>query len=238
MSGSGQSLNLSRSPPYFAALLLVALVAFWPSYLSLGISGNPGYVHLHAITSALWMLMLIVQPILISRRRVTLHRLVGKSSYVLAPTLIVSVVLLAHYRMNAVPADAYAIQTYILYLQISLGIVFAMFYVLAIAYRYTTVVHARFMVCTALTLIDPIFARIIGWVMPDMILFSQWISFGLTDLVLIGLIWLERESKAGRKIFPIALAIFILAQLPALLGFDRTDSWQQFARWFAALPIS
>jgi hypothetical protein len=43
---------------------------------------------------------------------------------------------------------------------------------------------------------------------------------------------------AGRKIFPIALAILLLAQLPALFGIERTESWQQFTRWFAGLPLT
>ena len=237
MSGASQSLNLSRSPPYLTALLIIALAAFWPTYFALGFAGSPNYVYLHAGTSLLWMLMLIVQPTFITRRRMDLHRLVGKSSYVIAPVLIVSMVLLAHYRINAIAQKDYAIQTYILYLQISLAVVFALFYTLAIIYRHTTAVHARFMVCTALTLIDPIIARIVPLVSPEIIPLTQWISFALTDLVVVALIWMERRST-GRKIFPIALAILLLAQLPALLGFDRTESWQQFTRWFVGLPIT
>jgi hypothetical protein len=238
MSGTSQSLNLSRSPPYLTALLAVALVAFWPSYLSLGISGSPNYVHWHAGTCVFWMLLLIVQPILISRRRMDMHRRIGKSSYVVAPALIVSVALLAHYRINAVSPNDYAIQTYILYLQISLGVVFGVFYALAIAYRHATPVHARFMVCTALTLIDPIMARIVPWIAPEIVPLSQWISFAVTDSIVIALIWMERRSSAGRGVFPIALAVLLLAQLPALFGFDRSESWQHFARWFASLPVT
>ena len=238
MSGASQPLNLSRSPPYLAALLLVALAAFWPSYLSLGFAGSPTYVHFHAGACVLWMLMLIAQPIFITRRRMDLHRFVGKSSYVIAPMLIVSMVVLANYRINLIAPNDYAIQTYILYLQLSLAAVFALFYGLAIAYRHTTAMHARFMVCTALTLIDPILARILPVIAPEMIAFAQWISFTITDLVVIALIWMERRSATGRKIFPLALVILLLAQLPALMGIDRTDSWQQFTRWFASLPIS
>jgi hypothetical protein len=238
MSGASQSLNFSRSPPYLLGLLIVAMAAFWPSYFALGLSGSHNYVHVHAATCLLWMAMLIAQPIFITRRRLDLHRLVGKSSYVIAPVLIVSMVLLAHYRINLIAPADYALQTYILFLQLSLAVVFAVFYALAIAYRHTTAVHARFMVCTALTLIDPILARVVPLVAPDMIPFTQWISFVLTDSVVIVLIWMERGSLTGRKVFPIALGILLTSQLPALLGFDRTEGWQQFARWFKDLQLT
>ena len=55
--------DLARSGPYFAGMLLVALVAFWPSYLS-QLGANGAYTHLHAILATLWILLLIAQPTL------------------------------------------------------------------------------------------------------------------------------------------------------------------------------
>lgn len=63
----------------------------------------------------------------------------------------------------------------------------------------------------------------------------QWLTFALTDLVIVGLNWLERDSVGGRRVFPAMLPVFVLAQLPALLGFAGTSGWQAFARWFAGL---
>jgi hypothetical protein len=39
------------SAPYFVGLLLLALVAFWPSYLSTPATAT-GYMHFHALTAA------------------------------------------------------------------------------------------------------------------------------------------------------------------------------------------
>lgn len=233
-----RSLNFSRSGPYFTGLFLVALVAFWPTYLSQAFSASSGYTHLHALTAALWMLMLVTQPLAIRTRRLPLHRLLGRASYALAPLILVSIMLLAHSRIKGLDAEAYASQTYVLYLQVSLAALFGLSYALAIYTRHAVALHARFMVCTALTLIDPVVIRLMFWIDPTPSWNYQWFTFGLTDLVLVALIWLERDSRVGRAVFPAMLAVFVLAQMPALLGLTDVSLWQAFARWFAALPLT
>jgi len=52
-------IDFSRSGLYFAGLFIVALVAFWPTYLSVAPSASSAYTHLHAFTAAIWMLMLV-----------------------------------------------------------------------------------------------------------------------------------------------------------------------------------
>ena len=230
--------DFSRSGPYFAGLFLVALVAFWPTYLSLAPSASSAYTHLHALTAAAWMLMLVAQPLAIRVRRIRLHRLMGQASYALAPLMLVSMVLLAHSRIRGLEGEAYGAQTYILYLQLSLGMLFGISYALAIYWRRPAALHARFMVCTALTLIDPVVIRLLLWANPMPSWNYQWLTFGLTDAVFVVVIWLDRRSRVGRKVFPVMLGLFMMAQAPALLGLTNKPAWQAFARWFAALPLT
>ena len=130
------------------------------------------------------------------------------------------------------------LQTYVLYLQLSLAAVFGLSYGLGVATRRTIAWHARFMVCTAFTLIDPVVIRLMFWAEPSPTWNYQWFTFGLTDLVIAALIYLERDSRIGRRIFPAMLGVFMLSQAPALLGFTEAPSWQAFARWFVALPLT
>jgi hypothetical protein len=58
------------------------------------------------------------------------------------------------------------------------------------------------------------------------------------DLFALALTYLERRSTSGRKVFPVMLGIFVLAQIPALLGLTNTALWQAFASWFQALPLT
>jgi hypothetical protein len=120
-------LNFSRSGPYFAALFVLALVAYWKSYLS-QILGASNYTHFHASLAALWILMLVAQPTLIRAKRLSWHRLLGGISYFLAPLIVISIMLLAHSRIKGLSGEAYAIQTYILYLQVSLTLLFGLSY--------------------------------------------------------------------------------------------------------------
>lgn len=228
------ALDLMRSWKYFAAFFALALIAFWPSYISRPATFAP-YTHLHAAAASIWMILLIAQSWAIGARNVPLHRLLGKLSYGLGPLLVISILLLAHSRIQGISGEAYAIQTYILYLQVSLGFLFALSYALAIWNRRSVARHSRFMVCTALTLVDPVVIRIMFWIDPTPDWNYQWLTFGLTDLVFLILIWLERSSRAGRRVFPSMLGLFVLAQLPALLGLTFSPPWQNFARWFAGL---
>jgi hypothetical protein len=234
-------IDFSRSGPYFASLFVVALVAFWPTYLALAPSASSAYTHLHAFTAAIWILMLVAQPLAIRTRRMPLHRLLGRASYALAPLMLVSIVLLAHSRIRGLQGEAYGAQTYVLYLQVSLAVLFGIAYglaILAIHWRQSVTLHARFMLCTALTLIDPVVIRLLLWANPAPSWNYQWLTFGLTDAVFVVLIWLDRHSSVGRVVLPTMLGLFMIAQAPALFGLTNTPAWQKFARWFAALPMT
>ena len=231
-------LYLSAAGPWFAGLLLLALVTFWPSYLSLPRSASSTYTHFHALTATLWMLLLIVQPILVRCGRMHVHRTLGKAAWLLGPVFIVAALLLAHSRIVGIDGERYAIQTYVLWLQISLTSVFALCWALAMTWRRHMAVHARFMVGTALTLIDPIVIRGLFWIDTAPGFNYQWLTFGLTDLVLLALIAMDRKAPAGRWVFPFLLAVFVLSQLPALLGWPRQAWWQAFSAWYAGLPLT
>ena len=115
---------------------------------------------------------------------------------------------------------------------------FGLSYGLAIYTRRTTALHARFMVCPGLTLIDPIVIRLLFRANPTSSWNDQWLTFGLTELVFVVLIWLDRHSQGGRTVLPVMLLVFVIAQLPALLGLTNAPLWQAFARWFASLQLT
>jgi len=229
---------LSGSGPYFAGLLLLAMITFWPTYVSLSPAASSIYTHFHASVATLWVLMLSAQPMLIRSGRLALHRKLGRFSLVLAPVFVLAAVLLAKSRIRGLEGPAYDIQTYILWLQFSLTTVFALSWILAMVMRKSMVHHARFMICTGLTLIDPVVIRLLFWFERSPGWNYQWLTFGLTDFVLLGLIWMERKESTGREVFPFMLIVFVLAQAPALFGMTSQAWWQSFAAWFAALPLT
>lgn len=112
-------LDYANSGNVFIGLLLISIVAFWPTYYSVFFSSD-FYIHLHAFFAVLWFGMLIVQPYLIKSRKLEIYRLIGKSSYMIAPLVVISVLLLAQQSIKHAPEEMISIRTYVLYLQISL----------------------------------------------------------------------------------------------------------------------
>ena len=114
------------------------------------------------------------------------------------------------------------------YVPLSLAALFALSWALGIATRRTMALHARFMVGTAMTLIDPVFVRLLNWIYATPPFPYQWITFSLTDAVFAVFIWRERHSRAGRGVFPVLLALFALSQFVALSGLQEARPWEAF----------
>jgi len=226
----------NKSAYYFIALLVLALVGFWNTYFSKIFSETNFYVHFHAVTIMVWIAMLITQAFLIQYKKHDLHRVIGKFSYALFPFIVISLVLLAHQQITIYDFGIKYFRLYILFLQLSLLVIFIIAYSLAIAYRKSPMQHARYMICTSLTMIDPAVARI-PLNIPDLPFSYQVLTFGLTNLILIVLIFLERKQKIGREVFPIMLAVFVFFQT-LNLTWTRSSTWDSFAPWFAELPLT
>lgn len=221
------------APFFFLALLLLAIPAFWPSYIVPKRYETDWHVHLHGIAMLLWMLMLIVQASLIRAGSFPFHRALGKTSIVLVPVIVASTLLLAHYRMRS---GLNKELLYFFYVQLSLLAVFLIAYFLAILNRRTPAVHMRFMVCTALALVDPILARLLYihlGIEPPLV---QLITYGVVDLILVALIVHDRIERQYAQVYPGMLVVFLVAQVPTFLV-TNTAWWKAFIQSFARLPL-
>jgi hypothetical protein len=221
---------------FFAALGLFAIAGFWPSYVSRVHQETNLHVHLHGVAMALWCLMLITQGYLIRSDYRPAHRLVGTFSFILVPLIVFSTLSLAHFRVQEAGKDPSTELLYFLYVQLSLLVVFVVAYVLAIANRRTPSIHSGYMVCTALTLVDPVFARLLNnhfGVTPPLM---QLLTYAFIDLILLWLIVWGRRQPRPVTLFPAMLAVFVAAQIPTFFLF-KTPAWHAFATWYGSLPI-
>jgi hypothetical protein len=227
-----------RSAAYsYLALLVLAGFAFWPRYLSRLSTGVDSYTHWHAILAVCWCTLLIAQPLLIGRHR-QVHRRIGTISYVIAPAFAIASLLLAHARFRLMDEGGFQHEAANLFLPLSAVFLFVVSYALALYYRYTLPLHARFMILTGLPMIDPVLGRILFFYGPSMPnpLFYQAITFGLTDVIVVGLLVWPRISNRLRPLYAIPAALF-----PALhLGwftFAQSSGWLPVASWFRSLPL-
>jgi hypothetical protein len=221
------------------ALLALALVTFWPQYLSKPLATIDLYTHVHAALGTLWLALLIVQPLAIRVGARPLHRRLGRASFLLGPAFVVSGLLLAHYRFANMAPATFAREADSLYLPLMVGAMFAVAYALALVWRRQAAVHARFMACTALLLIDPVLSRIIGFYaqpLPAMWMY-QGATFGLTAALMVALLRTLPPGQPGRPAFRAYVAVSIAAML-AWFVVPHTGAWLAFADAFRRLPLT
>lgn len=231
---SSIKLNYTNSGPIVIGLLIISVFAFWNSYYVIFFD-RAFYVHFHAITALIWFAMLVIQSYLIKKKKLELHRQLGKASIPVALLVVVSVILLAHNKISTTDEASFGFRTYLLYLQISLAFAFAVTYGLAMYHRQSTPIHSRLMVATTLTFVDPIFARLIFTYLPDITINGQWLTFGMINLVLIGLSIIDRNNKKVRWVFPGLLVLYFIIEIPIFFGLTNSPWWQNFAAWLASI---
>jgi hypothetical protein len=220
-------------------LLALTLLAFWPTYLSKPVAAVDGYTHFHAAMGALWLGLLVVQSLLMATKRRRLHRRVGQLAWALAPLFVLSAVLLAHQRFSSMDEATFGAQAYTLYLPLSAALLFGSAFTLALVHRRCMPLHARFMACTALVLVDPVVGRVLAFHVVELPQFwhYQLITFALESAVLVALARSLAAQSRQRQVFArfAAAYAFVLA-----LWFIAapTPAWQGFADWFRHLPLT
>lgn len=216
-------------------LIPLTILAFWPSYFSIIFSDivTPSfYAHFHGIMMMIWISLLIVQPILIRKKRLNIHRILGKISYIVGPVVFISMLMMTH-QTRRVIIDP----TAIIFTNLNLWLIC---YIIAIAYRHKTYIHARAMIGTAVSMLDPIFMRLMFFIIVPFTHLSQLIAFyigmGMVLGVLIAIIILERKQKKGRWIFPLILVYYALSYTIIFNGIEILPD--SFNKWFNSLPLT
>ena len=230
------------SPHFYIAMLGLATVAFWPGYLAVPKLERSGWTHFHAVTGTLWLSVLIVQPWAILNGRRELHVWVGRMSYLLAPLVLVGFVGLAHSSMQGKTPQGQAVDAYFFYIRLVLVAIFVGCYVMGVLHRKDPEVHSRYMLCTGLTLIDPVVHRITQRLMGGADLNYQMFTFGIACAILAFLIAVAKHSPAGCRALGGVLVAFIVAGLPLALNFHTWGTtwtlWKSLSTQFAALPLT
>ena len=116
---------------YFIAFFLLMLAGFWFTYFTKVLDQENYRMHTHGVTLILSYLMLISQAYLIRAKKHSLHKQIGKFSYVLVPLLVFTTLDLLKYRL---PATLGAMDFFSVALVVNALIAFVVFYVLAIFY--------------------------------------------------------------------------------------------------------
>lgn len=181
----------------------------------------------------IWILMLIVQPLLIRAKNISLHRIVGKASYFIVPLLLLSIFIvskISYYKvLPAAPQQAIA--------EIALNIpalfAFALLYGLAIREKKRPLIHMRYMLGTSLLLIGPGLGRALiiyfHVPFPDAVIYTYYLIMAIAFLLLTA----DLINKKSIVPYSITLLLMILVYLSWQLR--EGTVWQFIGGKFAAI---
>jgi len=143
---------------FFFLILLVVTWGFYKTYIIFfpSFQGFRPVQHFHGAMMMIWMALLIIQPLLIRAGRLSIHRLIGRLSFIIAPLVVLSMFLITKFSYyKPVPPLSHQEKIGGLALQAIDIAQFALFYCLAIINRRNTYNHMRYMIGTAVMMIGP-----------------------------------------------------------------------------------
>ena len=195
--------------PYFMLLLIPLVFAgFYKTYIGQfpDFSENiNSFIHIHALIATVWISMLIAQPFLILNKKIALHRIIGKLSYIVFPLLILSfvpqIMRLSHseHRENV-------------FYPLADCVLLIVFYSLAIYNKKASSKHMRYMIATAVVFLGPTIGRIgpilLGWSG----IFTQNVQYGIIYLILLSLVLYDKTNQKKYTPYLVAIACFVIHQ--------------------------
>jgi uncharacterized membrane protein len=223
----------SNAPLWFTGLLVVLILGFWPSYFSPAASSATFGQHFHAVVMIGWVLMLIVQPWLIRSRRRNIHRIVGRTSFVLGPLVVISALYVVLDNLAKLPQPYPPIGLSFFWLGLASAAFYTMLYSLAIINRKDIQLHARYMAATALGFITPGLGRLLGRLGEATGFAFLNFQVALWVPAVLGGIMIVHDARKGRVRLPWVLAT--AAWVGVVLGFNflpRFEWLSTFADWY------
>ena len=226
--------SIYPSMGYWTMLFVLGVFGgFYATYFSKLTDSFPSVTHIHFGFMSLWMVLAISQPFLIRNKKFALHRTLGKLSYLVLPVVIFTSFLMMRFSYQtqlaslteniAIGNESMTMEEGLSLLASyqAIGFVYLIwlgtFYGLAILYKKSPAIHARFMIAAVLTFMGPTLDRILfflfelPYILPGIPI--EYASFLLIDLILFFLLIVD--LRKGRNIWPIsfALGFYILFQL-------------------------
>jgi len=209
-----------RNLGYVLLLLpLIIFAGFWIPYFSAIPQFDSSItiaVHIHALLLFAWVGLLVIQPLIVRNGAFSIHRMLGKASYVLMPLIVVFSIamLIKEYRENlagGMDATAALSADYLSAIQVTM---FAVLYCLAIVriQKRDIAGHMRYMICIALVLLPAGLARTLGYWFGVNQATSQTVCLALIDLCLISLIVFDFRRHVAARPYIVALSVYVIVE--------------------------
>lgn len=208
------------------ALLITAFAGFAPTYYLAGLTKAKlpaPIIHVHAVLQSAWMLLLLVQMLLVSAKRVPLHRKLGIAGFLLAAAMIVVAEMVIANQLHRLASQGDYRLSYSLTQQGEV-LNFAVLAGSAFALRRSPAAHKRLIILATIAMMPAAIVRI------PVPLIEQWIQWEVLAFVVALAIY---DIWSMRRIHPATLigAAFISAYLFGAWPLGQTAAWHVVARW-------
>lgn len=216
---------------FFSLVTIVSLAGFYGSYWSkfprFGEFQN--LIHIHFLAFTCWLFLIVIQPILIMKKKFKLHRQLGRFSYLLAPILVLTIILLSKekfIREFSESESSAAMTAFIAFVDISS---FSTFYLIAMFKKSNVRWHVAFIIAATLIVLNPGLSRLLNQIT---------MGLGMLTAVLIpflipGIVLIIEKIKYKRAILksPYFLIIIIWTiEILLFITIPPTDFWKSITR--------
>jgi hypothetical protein len=190
--------------------------------------------YVHGAAFAAWMVLLVIQPLLVTSGRVDLHRALGRFGAVLAAAMVVlgvaGAVVAARRPGGFINVPVPPLQ--FLTIPLTGVMLFATFVTLAILKRHDSQAHKRLMLLATVNLLAAAFAR---WPL-GVATGGPPMYFGMSDLFILALAAWDFSTR--RRLHPVTLwaGLAIILSQPLTLVVGSSAQWLAFARWLVGMP--
>lgn len=237
-------LPFPRAHWYVAAFMAITIAAFMPSYYAI-LPDAPWVHHLHGITATLWIVLLMTQSWTAHHRKWKLHAWSGMASMPLVPVFTIGGLLVTQHTLLKDTAFKEMFGLSLSSADLLMSVAFVAFYALALKFRRTPDLHARYMLCTVILLAGPSIARLFSNYVPGFLIrgpedlpkFGDALNASIVIASAFCIILIVRDFLNGKPVAPFIGALgatFGIAIGHYIVG--PTTAYAGLADWIAALP--
>lgn len=215
---------------FFVVVVIISLSGFFNSYIRfLPATGKfPLIIHVHFIAFLFWFLLLIMQPLLVSRKNYRLHRKLGKLSYLIAPVLVITMLLLVGNRLHRAWPESEKEAATVLLVGLLDIILFSVCYIIAMKNRHNVRWHVAFLIGATLVIFNPGLSRLLNQLQEGRGLLAAVVMPYFIPLLII----MIEKIKYKRPVFKSPYLLFIALWSVEVLLFvilPQTSTWMHIA---------
>ncbi len=211
----------------FISIAVISLAGFYNSYISkfLNFDEFSAVIHIHFIAFLCWFALIIIQPILIRKRKFALHRKLGRLSYIVAPIIVFTILILVKIKVQRLMPISETDAVINALIGVMDALAFTIYYVLAMVNKRNIRWHVAFIIAASLIILNPGLSRLLNQMKPGLgLLASVLVPF----VVAISIIIYEK-IKMKRQVFKSPYFIFLMGwtfEIILLITLPNTDLWR------------